>query len=166
MASVSEYPLFERFADDTIGSLLDLFQSQGRLAVIEEAGGMYAAVDQGIVQRMIGRSALAHQARIEDGTEKVVGVNCYRSEEAEPEVATYRPDREAMAAQVRAFRAWKAARDQAAIRRVLDDLARAANGTGNVYERVVEAAHAGATHGEIIACLRRELGFGHPQMVA
>jgi methylmalonyl-CoA mutase, N-terminal domain len=28
--------------------------------------------------------------------------------------------------------------------------------------RVVAAADAGATHGEICACLRRELGFGQP----
>ncbi|MEO1191898.1 MAG: acyl-CoA mutase large subunit family protein [Pseudomonadota bacterium] len=139
------------------------------LAVIETidaAGGMYAAVDQGIVQKMIGRSALDYQNRIESGQEKVVGVNCYQLEEAEAEVATYRPNRAAMEAQVKAFRTFKAERDQGQIRQVIGDLARAANGRENVYERVVAAAHAGATHGEIIACLRRELGFGHPQMVA
>ncbi|MEM9063798.1 MAG: acyl-CoA mutase large subunit family protein [Pseudomonadota bacterium] len=136
------------------------------MAVIENAGGMYAAADQGIVQRMIGRSALRHQDRIERCEEKVVGVNCYQAADDETEVPTYRPDRAAIQAQVKAFRDWKAARDQTAIRTVIDGLARAANGSENVYERVVEAAHAGATHGEIIACLRRELGFGHPQMVA
>lgn len=136
------------------------------ISVIDEAGGMYAAVDQGLVQRMIGRSALEHQNKIERGEEKIVGVNAYRSEIEEQEVEAYRPDRAAMEAQVAAFRAWKAARDGSAIRRALDDLARAAAGDQNVYERVVEAAMAGVTHGEIIACLRRELGFGHPQMVA
>jgi methylmalonyl-CoA mutase N-terminal domain/subunit len=48
----------------------------------------------------------------------------------------------------------------------LDELARAANGSENVYQKVVGAADNGVTHGEIIACLRRELGFGHPLMVA
>lgn len=136
------------------------------MQIIEDAGGMYAAVDQGIVQRMLGKSALDYQNRIESGEEKVVGVNCYTSETEEQDVPTYRPNRAAMEAQVAAFRAFKAERDQTAIRKVIDDLARAANGSENVYDRVVEAAHAGATHGEIIACLRRELGFGHPQMVA
>lgn len=134
--------------------------------VIEKAGGMYKAVDAGIVQRMIGKSALAYQNRIESGAEKVVGVNCYQAEAEVQEVETYRPDRAAMEAQVAEFRAFKAARDKRAVSAALDDLARAANGSENVYEKVVDAALVGVTHGEIIACLRRELGFGHPQMVA
>jgi methylmalonyl-CoA mutase, N-terminal domain len=42
-------------------------------------------------------------------------------------------------------------------------LARAANdATQNSYEKVVDAALAGVTHGEICTCLRREMGFGQP----
>lgn len=133
---------------------------------IENADGMYNAVDAGIVQRMIGKSALEYQSRIETGAEKVVGVNCYQSEVEDREVDTYRPNRDAMEAQVTAFKAFKADRKQADVDRALDELARAANGTENVYQKVVEAAGNGVTHGEIIACLRRELGFGHPLMVA
>ncbi|RKT30333.1 methylmalonyl-CoA mutase N-terminal domain/subunit [Roseovarius halotolerans] len=134
--------------------------------VIENAGGMYNAADAGIVQRMIGKSAFEYQSRIESGAEKVVGVNCYQSEAEDGEVETYRPNREAMEAQVAAFKAFKADRKQSDVERALDDLARAASGTQNVYEKVVTAADSGVTHGEIIACLRRELGFGHPLMVA
>lgn len=134
--------------------------------VIENAGGMYNAADAGIVQRMIGKSAFEYQSRIESGAEKVVGVNCYLSEAEDGEVETYRPNREAMEAQVAAFKAFKADRKQSDVQRALDDLARAASGTQNVYEKVVTAADSGVTHGEIIACLRRELGFGHPLMVA
>ncbi|OAN77384.1 hypothetical protein A8B82_13030 [Sulfitobacter sp. EhC04] len=133
---------------------------------IENTGGMYNAVDAGIVQRMIGKSALEYQSRIETGAEKVVGVNCYQSEVEDREVDTYRPNRDAMEAQVTAFKAFKADRKQADVDRALAELARAANGTENVYQKVVEAADNGVTHGEIIACLRRELGFGHPLMVA
>ena len=134
--------------------------------VIEKAGGMYAAVDLGIVQRMIGKSALDYQNRIETGVEKVVGVNCYQRDEETQEVDTYRPDRAAMEAQVAEFRAFKAARNQFEVRKALDNLARAANGSENVYAKVVDAALADVTHGEIVDCLRSELGFGHPQMVA
>jgi methylmalonyl-CoA mutase N-terminal domain/subunit len=134
--------------------------------VIENAGGMYNAADAGIVQRMIGKSALEYQNRIETGSEKVVGVNCYQSEVEDAEVETYRPNRSAMEAQVAAFKAFKAERSQAAVENALGELARAANGNENVYKKVVEAADIGVTHGEIISCLRRELGFGHPLMVA
>ncbi|QFT99896.1 Methylmalonyl-CoA mutase (plasmid) [Roseovarius sp. THAF8] len=136
------------------------------MGVIENAGGMYKAADAGIVQRMIGKSALSYQNRIESGTEKVVGVNCYKSEIEDGEVETYRPNRSAMEAQVAAFKAFKASRSQRAVDKSLNELARAANGSENVYEKVVEAVDCGVTHGEIISCLRGELGFGHPLMVA
>ena len=64
------------------------------------------------------------------------------------------------------FLAFKAARPAADVRRALDQLARAANDPrDNVFARVVEAAEAGCTHGEVCATLRRELGFGHVQAV-
>ncbi|MEM8631642.1 MAG: acyl-CoA mutase large subunit family protein [Pseudomonadota bacterium] len=133
---------------------------------IDAAGGMYAAVESGLVQTMIGKSAFEHQSKIERGEEKVVGVNCYTEDDAHSEPEPYRPDRAAMERHVAAFRSFKAARDQQSVHKALDALARAATGSENAYERVVEAAEVGVTHGEIVACLRRELGFGHPLMVA
>lgn len=150
----------ETLTDQMEEKILEVMQ------VIEDAGGMYAAVDQGLVQRMLGRSAMEAQDLIETGQEKVVGVNCYVSDDEESEVNTYRPNRAAMEAQVAELKAFKADRDQSVVAQSLANLAKAANGTDNVYQCVVDAAHAGVTHGEIIACLRRELGFGHPQMVA
>jgi len=151
-----------------VESLTDQMEAQIRavLDTVERAGGMYRAVETGLVQRMIGASALDHQAKVEAGTEKVVGVNCYQDGSEAPEPESYRPDRAAMEAHVAAFRAFKAARDQHAVRQALDALARAAGGHENAYARVVEAAEVGVTHGEIIACLRQELGFGQPLMVA
>ena len=66
------------------------------------------------------------------------------------------------------FAQWKAARGGDAVRSALDALARAANAKAdggdehNLFGRVVAAAEAGCTHGEICGTLRRELGFGHP----
>jgi methylmalonyl-CoA mutase N-terminal domain/subunit len=49
----------------------------------------------------------------------------------------------------------------------MDDLARAANDESmNIFEHTIAAARAGATHGEMVACLRRELGFGQPLVAA
>ncbi len=49
------------------------------------------------------------------------------------------------------------------VRSTLDTLARsAATEKDNLYEKVVDAAIAGATHGEIVATLREEMGFGEP----
>jgi methylmalonyl-CoA mutase N-terminal domain/subunit len=50
-----------------------------------------------------------------------------------------------------------------AVHTQLDALARsAATGQGHIFENVVNAAIAGATHGEIVARLRAEMGDGEP----
>ena len=134
---------------------------------IDAAGGMYKAAEAGLVQSMIGASALAFQERVESGDEKVIGVNCYHNDNG-PNLsrATERPDLDRMTDHVARFQAFKEARSQDDVRRALDALARAANSEReNVYERIVEAAEAGITHGEIVSCLRKELGFGHPLVV-
>jgi len=134
---------------------------------IDEAGGMYKAAEAGLVQSMIGASALAFQELVENGEEKIVGVNCYQNDNAASVTRpTERPDLERMKGHVARFKAYKEQRSQAEVRRALDALKRSANNEReNVYERIVEAAEVGVTHGEIVGLLRQELGFGHPLVV-
>ncbi len=133
---------------------------------IDNAGGMYQAVENGLVQTMIGDSALAWQEKVESGREKVVGVNCYREDDETHPVPPYRPDPEAMEAHVESFRAFKASRSQRKVDKALANLRRtAASVDGNVFAAVIEAAADDCTHGEIIGCLRDELGFGQPLIV-
>src|SRR5205085_819480 len=49
------------------------------MKTVDDAGGMYAAVESGLVQRMIGASALRFQQRVDSGEQTVVGVNAYRA---------------------------------------------------------------------------------------
>jgi methylmalonyl-CoA mutase N-terminal domain/subunit len=137
------------------------------MKIVNDAGGMYRAVEAGLVQRMIGQSARAFQQRIDDGQQTVVGVNAYQLEEdSSARPINPRPDRAAMEAHLRQFKAFKAQRSQSAVRGALDALARAASDSGdNVFGRVIEAAEAGCTHGEICQTLRREMGFGHVQAI-
>jgi methylmalonyl-CoA mutase N-terminal domain/subunit len=133
----------------------------------DDAGGMYKAAESGLVQSMIGQSALAFQERVESGEEKIVGVNCYQDDNgARLSRTTERPDMARMNAHIARFKAYKAERNQADVARALDALSRAANSPReNTYERIVEAAEAGVTHGEIVSRLRDDLGFGHPLVV-
>ncbi len=135
------------------------------MKLVADAGGMYRAVESGLVQRMIGESARRFQQRVESGEQTVVGVNAYVAEEDGSERAPLpKPDAAAMRAHLEAFKTYKAQRSQAAVARALDALARAANDPhDNVFAQVVEAAETGCTHGEICGTLRRELGFGHVQ---
>src|SRR6185503_15454190 len=139
------------------------------IARIDAAGGMYAAVEAGIPQQICGDSALAFAQKIDSGAETIVGVNKYRlpaEEDAERE-ALKPPPRKKIEAQLKRLARFKAARNQSEVRRALDALARAAESKGeNVFEKVVEAACAEVTHGEICACLRKTYGYGQPLIVA
>jgi len=138
------------------------------IARIDAAGGMFRAAETGLVQGMIGRSAIEYQDRIESGQERVVGVNAWQVPEEEDDAAEglERPDRALVDAQIERLRRHKRDRGHAAVASALDALARAAaEPAANVFGAVVDAARAGATHGEICALLRRELGFGQPFIV-
>ena len=136
------------------------------IARVDAAGGMYAAVGQGLVQGMIGESARNFQEAVESGRQTVVGVNAYRSDEDPGACRPLEyPDRLQIAAQLARLAQFKARRAQAAVANALGELARAAQGRENVFAGVVAAIEAGATHGEVCATLRRELGFGQPLTV-
>ena len=134
---------------------------------IENAGGMFQAVQDGLVQTMIGESAVAFQQRIDGGEQTVVGVNAYEAEEAAHHAKPLeRPDPDRIAAQLERLEKYKRCRDQGLVKNALDDLARAAdNRKENVYAKVVDATLAEVTHGEIVACLRQAFGDGDPLIV-
>ena len=143
-------------------------QIETTMAKINDAGGMYRAVESGLVQTMIGESALAFQRQVDSGEQKIIGVNAYQVDETSSQHAPLkRPDPAVTAAQLSRFKAFKESRNQTQIRTALDALVSAANSDNeNIFARVVEAADVGVTHGEIVACLRREMGFGQPLVVA
>ncbi|MEL6282409.1 MAG: acyl-CoA mutase large subunit family protein [Pseudomonadota bacterium] len=138
------------------------------IARIDDAGGMYAAVEDGLVQRMIGESALAHQAKVDSGELPIIGVTRARIPEADEETREplRPPPMERIETQLARLKAYKTDRDQTAAQRGLDDLARVAESENeNVYAAVVAAARAGVTHGEICGKLRAVYGFGDPLIV-
>jgi methylmalonyl-CoA mutase N-terminal domain/subunit len=124
-------------------------------------------VESGLVQRMIGASAMRFQSRVDSGEQVVVGVNKYMADEdATQRPSVERPDAEAMRRHLADFAAMKAARPSSAVAAGLDGLTRAAESSdGNVFGAVVEAARAGLTNEEICGRLRRDLGFGQPLVV-
>jgi methylmalonyl-CoA mutase, N-terminal domain len=137
------------------------------IARIDALGGMYKAVESGAVQGMIGQSAIAFQEKVERGEQKIVGVNCYQAATDPKNAPTERPDPAKMSEHLSRFTAFKSARSRSAVRSALSGLARAANSKeANVFAAVVDAAATGVTHGEIVACLRSELGFGNPLIAA
>lgn len=134
---------------------------------IEAAGGMFNAVESGLVQEKLGDSSLAFQRRVESGEQTIVGVNAYQDDEPIPVMPLERPSQAAMEGQLAKLKTFKSERSNADVQRALAAMARACGDEReNIFARLVEAAEVGATHGEMCGCLRDELGFGQPLIAA
>jgi (2R)-ethylmalonyl-CoA mutase len=103
-------------------------------------------------------------ARIERGELKVVGQKSFTETEDSPLTAgadggILTPDPEVERERVEALEAWKAERDEGAVRAALDELTRvAATEDENVMPATIAAAKAGATTGEWAEVLRETFG--------
>lgn len=137
------------------------------IRMIDDQGGMYAAVQTGFVQAMIGKSALEFQKKIESKEQIVVGVNEYAYDDMSERPQTpQRTDPAKLDAYLANLKRFRAKRDNHRVEQALDDLARAFDSkTENAYEMIVKAINVGATHGEVCHRTRTAVGFGDPLVV-
>ena len=150
-----------------VESLTDQMESKIRsvLGRIDDAGGMFKAVEKGMVQHWIGQSAMRFQEQVENGEQTIVGVNKYQK--LDDDVAAKplkRPEESKIAGQLQKLAAYKANRNKSDYRSAVARLQAAAQDESqNIYGAIVDAVSAGMTHGEVVRLLRQELGFGQPQ---
>ncbi|HYK82945.1 MAG TPA: methylmalonyl-CoA mutase family protein [Gemmatimonadales bacterium] len=147
-----------------VEALTDRMEREARqlLDEVERAGGAARAVERGLFQEAIARSAYAQQRAIEAGTAVVVGVNRYTDDPGVPSVPA--PDYSALATlQRRRLAEARARRDPAAVTRALDAVRTAATRPAEVLlPAIVEAVRARATLGEISDTLRAVWGVYKP----
>jgi methylmalonyl-CoA mutase N-terminal domain/subunit len=124
---------------------------------IDEMGGTLRAIETGFVQNEIQRAAYEFQKDIESGERVIVGVNRFQMEERE-KAPVFRIDPAIEQAQVERVREMRASRDNTALEGKLKDLEAAARGSENVMPRILAAAEAMGTVGEISDTLRRVFG--------
>lgn len=134
--------------------------ARAELALIDGMGGAVQAIDY-----MKGRLVEANAeriARIESGQTVVVGVNRFTTTEPSPlttgEGAIMVVDEAAEADQIARLQAWRAARDEGAVRAALEELRAAALSGANVMPASIKAAKAGATTGEWGLVVRQAFG--------
>jgi len=145
------------------GLVAELTEGAGaEMAIVEEHGGAVAAVPY-----MKARLVESHRERvgkIERGEQKVVGQNVFT--EGEPSPLTGGEDGGIMTVdhavereRIEALEAWRADRDEAAVKSALEELARvAASDAENIMPATIAAARAGATTGEWAETLRGVFG--------
>jgi methylmalonyl-CoA mutase N-terminal domain/subunit len=124
---------------------------------IDEMGGMVEAVEKGYPQREIAASAYHFQRQMETGERVMVGVNKY-VQEGDAKIPLLRIDEKVQRNQCEALRKVKADRDQEQVRRCLEQVRRAAQGTTNLMPPIIEAAKAYCTEQEICDVLREVFG--------
>jgi len=151
----------ETLTDEMEAQILSIMEK------IEEAGGMYKAVETGVVQEMIGRSAMSYQNEMEAGQQKQIGVNAYQ-QPGEGTVQIPTPQRlseDRIADYLCKLEKFKATRNSTEVEAALKSFSKSFTVDGaNTFEGVVKAVEAGATHGEICQAARDAVGAGQPNV--
>ena len=126
---------------------------------VERLGGMAKAIAGGLPKRRIEEAAARTQARIDSGSQTIVGLNRYRSG-SEEEIEVLKVDNSAVfAAQTARLEKLRAERDSASVESSLHEVKLVARtGEGNLLAAAIEAARAGATVGEISDAVEETFG--------
>ncbi len=146
-----------------IESLTDAMEDSIRVLMkeIATAGGAVAAVESGVVQRIIEESAYRQAQRIESGEAVVVGVNRYIDAD-DATIPALAVDPELEREQVARLEAWRAARDHKAVSAALDEVRTTAAEDVNLLPPMKVALLAGATVGEVSGAVGDVFGRYRP----
>ena len=131
---------------------------------VEDLGGMAKAIEAGIPKLRIEEAAARTQARIDAGTQAVVGVNRFKPGTEEQVDVLKIDNTKVREAQIARLKKLRAERDTKKTEAALAALTAAAkngeskNNTGNLLELAVDAARAMATVGEISMALENVYG--------
>ncbi|HMZ89234.1 MAG TPA: methylmalonyl-CoA mutase [Chitinophagales bacterium] len=126
---------------------------------VENLGGMQKAIEAGIPKMRIEEAAAKKQGRIDSGTDVIVGLNAFKTEE-ENNIDILEVDNSAVRnAQIERLHEVRNSRDNNAVKQALAKIEDAAKtGNGNLLALAVDAARIRATLGEISDAM--EAAFG------
>ncbi|HEU4492631.1 MAG TPA: methylmalonyl-CoA mutase family protein [Rubrobacteraceae bacterium] len=124
---------------------------------IDEMGGMIKAIEAGFPMREIAEASARYQRELEEKRRYMVNVNVYEPQD-EQEMELHRIDPEISRRQVERLERLKDKRDNALVKRRLEELKEVARGDGNTMYPILEAVRAYATVGEISSALQEVFG--------
>jgi methylmalonyl-CoA mutase len=127
---------------------------------VEELGGMTAAIESGLPKLRIEEAAARRQARIDSGSDKIIGVNCFQvDEELNSKLELLEVDNKAVRlSQIERLKNLRANRDNAAVQDSLAKLTAAAGSDQNLLEAAIDAASKRASLGEISDAMEKVFG--------
>ena len=123
-----------------------------------EMGGIVRAVSEGAVQSEVAHQALKFERGLQDGSIPKVGVNKYRAEEDERDVALHEYKPERAEESIRRTQQIKVSRDAPAVTAALDRVREVAANGQNIMPAMMDAVRAYATLGEMTKVLKSVFG--------
>uniref|UniRef100_A0A8C7GG26 Methylmalonyl-CoA mutase, mitochondrial n=1 Tax=Oncorhynchus kisutch TaxID=8019 RepID=A0A8C7GG26_ONCKI len=145
--------MMEALTDDVYNTALNFINE------IEEMGGMARAVAEGIPKLRIEECAARRQARIDSGSEVIVGVNKYRLEKEESVDVLAIDNTNVRNKQIDKLKKVRASRDAEVAKRCLSAIEECARTReGNLLGLAVEAARARCSVGEITDAMKTVFG--------
>lgn len=121
---------------------------------VEELGGMAAAIENGLPKLKIEEAAAKKQARIDSGTDRIVGVNCFQTQSQQKLQVLEVDNSSVRNSQIARLNQIKATRNPEEVKAALEALTRSAgSGEGNLLELAIVAARVRCTLGEISEAL-------------
>ncbi len=124
---------------------------------VESLGGVIPAIEKGFFQREIAESAYRYQKQIDDSQRVIVGVNRYQLDE-EPSIPILKMDEKGEERQIRRLQKLRNERDDAQVKKHLQQLRTAAQGDDNLMPFILNCVHSYATLGETCQVLRDVFG--------
>ena len=133
-------------------------RAREHMAEIEALGGMAKAIEAGVPKRRIEETATRMQARIDSGTQAVIGVNRYKPPGQNDLVLRKIDAPDVRDRQIAKLTNLRAERDEAKLAAALDALREGARGTRNLLALAIEAARVKATVGEMSLAMEDVFG--------
>jgi methylmalonyl-CoA mutase N-terminal domain/subunit len=132
-------------------------EAQDYLNRIDELGGVLACIHNGFFQREMADAAYRFQQEVDAGERIIVGVNGYTMDE-EIKVPTLYVDPAKEKIHLERLHRVRRERNQEGVKTTLEALRRAAQGTENLMQPLIDAVNAYATMGEIMGVFREVFG--------
>jgi len=126
---------------------------------IEDIGGVFKAIENGLIQREIQESAYRYQKKVESKEQVIVGLNEFVGPPEKIRFRLQTATRKIERTQVERLRRLKRMRPSRPVRQSLEALRRAAGSSENLMPFIIAAVKAEATLGEISDVLRDVYGI-------
>ncbi|MBS7251304.1 MAG: methylmalonyl-CoA mutase family protein [Candidatus Freyarchaeota archaeon] len=132
--------------------------------IIEKKGGVIECIKKGFFQNEIAKASYKYQKEVEQGKRKIVGVNCYRTDQDDEVcIPVLVVDPEVERVQCERLKKLRETRNNDKVRDALKELEKQARTENNLMPYLLKCAHAYATLGEIRETLVSVFGEYQPK---